>query len=65
MALQVADGSVVVMKSEPMKAGDSEEGKTRMSGYIALPNLFWNQKFHDRGEGTCFVNIVNGSEWET
>ena len=31
MDLQVADCSVVVSKSEPMKAGNSMEGKTWMS----------------------------------
>lgn len=30
MVLQVADCSVVVSKSEPMKAGNSLEGKTQM-----------------------------------
>ena len=38
MVLQVADGSVVVRKSEPMNAGDSLEDKTRMSGCMMSSN---------------------------
>jgi hypothetical protein len=41
MVLQVADCSVVVSKSEPMKAGNSMEEKTRMKVCIMsyfLPN---------------------------
>ncbi|MFS0647581.1 hypothetical protein [Siminovitchia sp. 179-K 8D1 HS] len=44
MVLQVADGSVVVMKSEPMNAGDSLEEKIRMSGCIKSSNPFHDQK---------------------
>ncbi len=34
MIEQVADDSVVVIKSEPMKAGNSVEDKTQMTLYI-------------------------------
>lgn len=44
MALQVADGSVVVRKSEPMKAGDRLEEKTRMSRCNMSSNLYHDQK---------------------
>ncbi|MDC3415288.1 hypothetical protein NC797_05930 [Aquibacillus sp. 3ASR75-11] len=40
MVLQVAEGFVVVMKSEPLKAGDSVEDKTWMSGCIASSNPY-------------------------
>ncbi len=42
--LQVADGSVVAMKFEPMKAGDSLEGKSRMSRCMMSSNLCHDQK---------------------
>lgn len=64
MVLQVADGSVVVMKFEPMNAGDSQEEKTRMSGCIASFNPYCDQKLRCGGEGTCFVNIVSSYEWK-
>lgn len=54
--------SVVVRKSEPMKAGDSAEGKTRMSVCKASYNLPLPQKGMGGGEGTCPVKVVSERE---
>jgi hypothetical protein len=63
MGCEVADHSVVASKSEPMKAGNSLEGKTWMSmrgfffeaivsfGNCESHNLLPLQKREDRGKG--------------
>jgi hypothetical protein len=62
MVLQVADCSVVVNKSEPMKAGDSLEEKTQMKVCaIILPTR--SQKELIEAKGTCFVKVVSEHEW--
>lgn len=55
MGCEMADRSVVASKSEPMKAGNSLEGKTRMSMRARKKtqshNLLSLQKKEDRGKG--------------
>jgi hypothetical protein len=55
MGCEMADGSVVASKSEPMKAGNSLEEKTRMSMRTRKKtqshNLLPLQKRDDRGKG--------------
>jgi hypothetical protein len=55
MGCEMADRSVVAIKFEPMKAGNSLEGKTRMSMRARKKtqshNLLPFQKREDRGKG--------------
>lgn len=70
----MADGSVVASKSEPMKAGNSVEGKTwmsmriektcearRLSKLVSRITCFHFKRGKTEAKGTCFVKVCEFS----
>lgn len=57
MGCEMADRPVVARKSEPMKAGDSMEGKTRMSVRRVAQPASASKGRKTEAKGTCFVKV--------
>jgi hypothetical protein len=61
MGCEMADSYVVVSKSDPMKAGKSLEGKTRMSmrarKKLSRITCFHSKRGKAEAKGTCFVKV--------